>query len=259
MTEYLTTPDGVIAYDTAGAGPLIVCAPGMGDIRQAYRHLTPLLVEAGYRVATLDLRGHGDSGGEWPSYSQVSIGRDLLALVNHLGPDAAAVIGHSFTPDSAIVAAVEGGRSVERVVLVAPWATTPRMNPVMAALQGLVLKVPTLWAAFYASLYPGLKPADFREHLAAVKASAKRNTGLPHYGEPAAKDAVEYRARLTQPALVVMGTKDPDFSAPLAEATTMKDAVGGPADVVMIEGAGHYPHAQYPRETADAILAFLRR
>ena len=56
-----------------------------------------------------------------------------------------------------------------------------------------------------------------------------------------------------------MGTKDPDFRDPLAEATTMRNAVGGPASVVMIEGAGHYPHAQYPRETADAILAFLRR
>lgn len=253
----LETPDGVIAYDVDGDGPLIVCAPGMGDLRQSYRHLTPLLVEAGYRVAALDLRGHGESGGEWPSYSQVAIGRDMLALVSHLGPDAAAVIGQSYTPDSAIVAAVEGGSSIKRVVLIAPWATTPKLNPVMNALQGLVLRSPALWGMFYASLYPGVKPADFSSYLSSVKASVRRNTGLPHYGDPAAKDALDYRARLTQPALVIMGTNDPDFPDPRAEAQTMADAVGGTASLVMIEGAGHYPHAQYPRETADAILAFL--
>lgn len=258
MTDYLDTPAGRLAYDVTGEGPLIACLPGMGDLRQAYRHLTPLLVDAGYRVATLDLRGHGDTGGEWDSYGQLAHGRDLLALVEHLGGPVAAVVGQSFTPDSAIVAAVENP-AVERVVILAPWATTPKPNPIMGALQDLVLRVPALWGMFYASLYPGAKPADFREHLAAVKASARRNTGLPHFGELAAKDALDYRARLTQPALVIMGTKDPDFRDPLAEATTMKDAVGGAAKVVMIEGAGHYPHAQYPRETADAILSFLRR
>lgn len=253
----LETPDGTLAYDVVGDGPLIVCAPGMGDLRQAYRHLTPLLVAAGYRVATLDLRGHGDSGGEWSSYSQVAVGRDMLALVDHLGGSAAAVVGQSFTPDSAIVAAVEG-TGIERVVLIAPWATTPRLNPVMNALQGLVLRSPTLWGMFYASLYPGEKPADFRSYLALVKGSVKRNTGLVRVGEPAAKDALSYRHRLTQPALVIMGSKDPDFRDPRAEAQTMADAVGSTASVVMIEGAGHYPHAQYPRETADAILSFLR-
>lgn len=257
MTEYIDTPAGRLAYDVTGEGPLIACLPGMGDIRQAYRHLTPLLAAAGYRVATLDLRGHGDTAGEWQSYGQLAHGRDLLALVEHLGGPVAAVVGQSFTPDSAIVAAVENP-AIERVVIIAPWAATPRLNPVMAALQGLVLRVPALWGAFYSSLYPGVKPADFRSHLAAVKASVKRTTGLPHFGEPGAKDATAYRARLTQPALVVMGTKDPDFRDPRAEAQAMVDALGSPADLVMIEGAGHYPHAQYPRETAEAILAFLR-
>ena len=33
----------------------------MGDLRSVYRFLAPELVGAGYRVATMDLRGHGDS------------------------------------------------------------------------------------------------------------------------------------------------------------------------------------------------------
>jgi hypothetical protein len=29
--EYLTRPDGRIAYEVAGTGPLIVCVHGLGD------------------------------------------------------------------------------------------------------------------------------------------------------------------------------------------------------------------------------------
>ena len=69
MTEYLTLDDGQIAYDVTGAGPLVVLSHGMGDRRTAYAHLAPLLVEAGYRVATADLRGSGESSTGWPGYT----------------------------------------------------------------------------------------------------------------------------------------------------------------------------------------------
>ncbi len=60
-TSYLDRPGGRIGYDVAGAGPLVVLVPGMGDLRAAYRFLAPPLRAAGYRVACADLRGHGDS------------------------------------------------------------------------------------------------------------------------------------------------------------------------------------------------------
>ena len=58
MTEFLNVDGGTIAYEVTGAtGPLVVLAHGMGDSRAAYRFLIPALVEAGYRVAAVDLRG----------------------------------------------------------------------------------------------------------------------------------------------------------------------------------------------------------
>jgi pimeloyl-ACP methyl ester carboxylesterase len=50
-----------------------------------------------------------------------------------------------------------------------------------------------------------------------------------------------------------MGTKDPDFPDPAAEARLIAGRLRG--DVVMIEGAGHYPQAEFAEETAAAILA----
>jgi pimeloyl-ACP methyl ester carboxylesterase len=78
-------------------------------------------------------------------------------------------------------------------------------------------------------------------------------------GDPAGKDTAGYRAKVAQPALVVMGDKDTDFPDPRAAAESFAADLAGPAEIVMVEGAGHYPQAQYPAETTAAILAFLTR
>ena len=66
-TQFLKLPDGQIAYDdTGGTGPLVICVPGLGDMRQQYRFLAPRLVAAGFRVVTMDLPGHGESSVDWP-------------------------------------------------------------------------------------------------------------------------------------------------------------------------------------------------
>ncbi len=56
----LDRPGGRIAYDIVGRGALVVCVPGMGELRSSYRYTVPARTEAGLRVATMDLRGHGD-------------------------------------------------------------------------------------------------------------------------------------------------------------------------------------------------------
>ena len=73
-----------IAYDSAGSGPLVVGLPGLGDVRQQYRFLAAQLVEAGYRVVTMDIRGQGESSVGWPAYSVAGVGSDILALIQDL-------------------------------------------------------------------------------------------------------------------------------------------------------------------------------
>ena len=71
-TSYLDRGEGRIAYDVQGTGPLVVCLHGMGDLRSVYRFTVPALVEAGYRVATMDLRGHGDSDDTFSAFDDVA-------------------------------------------------------------------------------------------------------------------------------------------------------------------------------------------
>jgi pimeloyl-ACP methyl ester carboxylesterase len=54
-----------------------------------------------------------------------------------------------------------------------------------------------------------------------------------------------------------MGSKDPDFSDPKVEVKWIEDNFHGLASSVMVEGAGHYPHVEYPDEVHKAIVGFL--
>ena len=73
MTGFLDTDSGRIAYEVTGEGPLVVLSHGISDRRQAYRFVAPQLAQAGYQVASADLRGHGESSLGWtPSISETS-------------------------------------------------------------------------------------------------------------------------------------------------------------------------------------------
>src|ERR1700743_2341137 len=85
QTRFLAVDGGRIAYDdTGGTGPLLLALPGMGDLRSEYRLLRPALLRAGYRVVTMDVRGFGASSAHWADYSAHAVGRDALALLEHL-------------------------------------------------------------------------------------------------------------------------------------------------------------------------------
>jgi pimeloyl-ACP methyl ester carboxylesterase len=61
-------------------------------------------------------------------------------------------------------------------------------------------------------------------------------------------DAEKQLPNIRCPALVIMGTADPDFAAPRAEGEAIIAAMpAGAGTVAMAGGAGHYPHAQSPR------------
>lgn len=262
MTEYLEVPGGRIAYDVTGEGPLVVLGPGMSDLRSVYRHVAPGLVDAGYRIATFDVRGQGESSVPFDGYTNSDAGPDIAALIRHLDAGPAVVVGHSFSGGSAVWLASEEPELVRGVVLLDAFTKPVTISPVINLLAKLVLSSPALWAPYYKSLHKGPKPADFAEYVAAMKKKlgekgrlrATRTIGL------GTKDDLAGRLeRVTAPVLAIYGAKSPDFPNPAEEANAVAGAVAGKSEVVMIEGAGHYPHVEFPAETTDAVLAFLRQ
>ncbi|MGW1224928.1 alpha/beta fold hydrolase [Streptomyces sp. NPDC002530] len=271
MTEYLTVDGGTIAYEVAGAGPLIVLAHGMGDSRVAYRSVVPALVAAGYRVAAVDLRGCGESGTAWSDWSRTAIAGDLIALVRHLGGPAV-LVGHSISGGAATIAAAQEPALVSAVVELAPFTRKQsfrlgdlrvgRLRRGMTRLLGAVMFGSLrLWRGYLDVAYPGAKPAGWEARLdgiGAMLSEPARMKAFQGMGRSAPTDAGERLPDVRCPVLVVMGTLDPDWADPHAEGTAVVDALpAGLGRLDMIEGAGHYPHDQFPDQVVSLMLAFL--
>ena len=258
----LARPEGRIGYDVTGDGPLVVCLPGMGELRSSYRFTVPALTAGGFRVATMDLRGHGDSDATFSAYDDVAAGQDALALVEHLGGPAV-LVGNSMAAGAAVWAAAERPDLVAGVALIGPFV---RDTPVPAVTRWAFRAAmggpwaPRVWRAYLPKLYPGRRPDDFDQHLSAIAESMRRpghakafaaTTRTSH--APAAERIGEVRA----PALVVMGERDPDFPDPADEGRWVAERLHG--ELVLVPGAGHYPQVEQPDVVNPALVGFCER
>src|SRR5699024_10064554 len=173
-TGRLERPEGVVEYELVGDGPLGVCLPGMGELRSSYRRTAPALSERGFRVASMDLRGHGGSDATFSRYDGVAAGEDALALIDQLGGGPAVVIGNSMGAGAAVWAAAERPEAVAGVALLGPFVRNAPMNPLLATAFKVAMSgpwAPRVWASYLPRLYPGRRPDDFDEHLDAIRAS----------------------------------------------------------------------------------------
>lgn len=261
-TNYLDRPQGKIVYDDQGQGPLVICIPSLGDVRAEYRFLVPQLVAAGYRVVCMDVRGHGESTPFWNDYSVAAIGDDILALIRALNSGPAILVGTSMAAGASVWTAVEAPDQVAGLVLIDPFVKGEVSSAGKFFYQLLFNRLwgVAVWGMYYNSLYPSQKPADFVAYVAALKANLQENGRLEAAVHMVLASKIESEKRLprvTAPALVVMGSKDPDFKNPEAEAKSVADSVRGTYQ--MIANAGHYPHAEMPQITGQHILTFLQK
>ena len=272
MTEFLDIDSGRIAYDVTGQGPLVVLSHGIGDHRQVYRFLAPKLAAAGYRVATADMRGHGESSMGWASISRTDVAGDLLALIRHLGGPAV-IAGHSLSGGAATIAAAREPELISGIVEINPFTMKQQLDVggllrVSRYRRGLILLGGTqvlrslgLWMRYLDVAYP-TKPADYAGYMAALAAKLREPGRMAEFmktGKSTPADAEAQLSAIACPALVVMGALDPDFVDPTAEGERIVAAMpAGLGTVATVEGAGHYPHAQSPDEVAALAIPFLR-
>jgi pimeloyl-ACP methyl ester carboxylesterase len=251
-----------------------VLSHGIGDRRQSFRFLVPELVGAGFRVAAADMRGHGESSmGDWKSISRTDVAGDLVMLIRHLGGGPAVIVGHSLSGGAATIAAATAPDLVSGVVEIGPFT-----RKVQYSLGGLVrvrryrrgalllagvslLRSLKMWMGYLDLAYPE-KPADYAAYMAALRAKLSEPGRMAEFlktFKTSPADAGAALPSISCPALVIIGTEDPDWADPRAEAEGIAAAMpAGLGAVAMIDRGGHYLHAQCPDKVAALTASFLR-
>jgi pimeloyl-ACP methyl ester carboxylesterase len=257
-----TAGSHIFVSDSGGDGPAVLCIPGLGDSGKTYRHLAPLLAEAGHRVVVMDLRGHGQSGADFETFTPLDIAADAIAVLDACNIRRAAVIGCSIGGAAAAWLAADTPERVERVVLVNPFVRDVPADAYFRPLSYLMFASPWgawAWTQYFRTLLP-TQPADLDEYVADLRQNLREPGRLTALGKMirSSKQAVEARlGEVSTDALVLMGGADADFPDPAAEGQLVADSLGGPAQVEVLEGLGHYPHVERPQQTAELVLPFL--
>ena len=259
---HIRRPEGRIAVERVGSGPPVVCVPGIGDWRQSYRHLVPLLVSAGYTVYSMDLRGHGASDVRFASWSATAIGDDIVALLEAEDLHDVCLVGCSVGGGAVAWAGLQAADRVSRLVMLNPFVRDMPNDRWMRPLVPVLFGGPWggfVWAKYRATLFQTLSP-DHVDNEAALGENLRepgRLAALRGMMRASKSDVAARLSEVSQPTLVVMGAQDPDYPDPAAEGETLAERIGASVTVEVLDQVGHYPQADRPADTAALIVRHL--
>lgn len=243
-----------IAYDVAGAGPLIVFVHGLTASRVSWEPVTALLARE-FTCVRVDLRGHGASSTA-SEYSTLSLVRDVRSVVEKLDIGEATVVGHSLGATvAAVYAAVHAARAVicvdgslrfgDFARLVQRHANTLRSERTMDAVLAIDHEL---------GLEPYAGTQDMERRVLTFPRDVLLGISqalLTTAPEQLTAIAETILPRITAPLLALHGSPPPpDYQAWLTRLVPT-------AHVEVWEGTGHMLHLVEPERFASRIRALL--
>ncbi|MEO3758427.1 alpha/beta hydrolase [Mycobacterium sp. B14F4] len=114
--------------------PLVVLAHGFPELAYSWRHQMPALAEAGFHVLAPDQRGYGASAkpDAVEAYTMVELSADIVGLLDDVGAERAAIVGHDF---GAVVAWTAPLLHPDRFAAVAGLSVPPVPRPQVPTTQ----------------------------------------------------------------------------------------------------------------------------
>lgn len=284
--QHLTVADGVrLRLRTGGHGPPVVLLHGHPRTHTTWHRVAPLLVAAGLSVVCPDLRGYGGSSAPapLPDHSQASkraMAADVVALMDHLGHDRFAVVGHDRGSYVAFRLAMDHPDRVSRLVVLdsvpigealaradarfaqAWWHWFFLAQP--SRPERVINADPEAWYGAGPALEGAMGTGNYQDYLTAIHDPAVVDAMIEDYRaglgvDRAADDADRDNARRIRcPTLVAWSTRD-DMEMLYGDVLdvwrpwTTGGLVGCAID------SGHHMAEQAPDALADAIIDHLGR
>ena len=241
--------------DSGGTGRAVVLTHGAGMDHHSFDAQADALSAAGLRVVVWDLRGHG--GADRVPITAELLLRDIRGLVDHLGLDSPALVGHSLGGNLSQEAV---RRDPERygalIVIGATWNTGPvtRVERALLASAAPMLRLiparsfPAMMAKASAVTPAGV--ADAERAFALVEKSSFIDTwrATASFVRP----EPDYRSPI--PLTLVRGAED--GTGNIAEAMGRWARAEGVTERV-VAGAGHLVMTDAPEETSRILLEAL--
>ncbi len=236
-------------YQTWGEGPPLILLHNATGSTRDWRRIAPLLAAGGYRVIAYDRQGFGRSDplpyAHWPLDYLHHSRDELLALMDALGIEQAALVGHSDGATIALLAAAQAPQRVRAVVAEAPhmWYERETLIPAFEWVKRTLLHDERFWRA--------MERAHGQRAREVVGRWVHRWTDPAFYGW----DERVVLPRVVCPVLVMHGQEDPFFSVEHSEAIARGVENG---QLLVFEGVGHVIGGTIVNDYAQQILRFLQ-
>jgi 3-oxoadipate enol-lactonase len=256
---------GDLWVEEQGEGPELLLIQGLGNSGWPARR--QLASFPGHRVIWFDNRGTGRSPKDPPPASIEQLADDAASVLDGLGVERAHVLGHSMGGYIAQTLAVRRPDLVRSLTLVGTGAGVPGHEPVPQETNETWLANAHLppedyvRATMHLSFAAGWKEANEEQYERFVKERVEFPT--PPECWRAQYDAcvrfLEHGLPIEQiavPVLVVHG--DADRVVPISNGRSIAHRIPG-AELVVLEGAGHYPYFERPERFTTAVRSFLER
>jgi pimeloyl-ACP methyl ester carboxylesterase len=276
FTSQLIDTGGVRLHAVIGGdGPPLLLVHGWPESWYAWRLLMPTLARD-FTVIAVDQRGIGLSDKPRDGYDTATLGNDLVGLMDTLGHDRFAIVGHDTGFAIAYAVAADHAGRVDRVALAeipGPPGSTP--SPplfVPAPLNDRLWHIPfsrvenipeqlvqgreDVFFGYEFAIQGGGLPADVIAYYVALLSQPDVLTGsfgfYRAFDATVAQNQQRKEHRLIMPVLAIGG--ETSYADHVAEAMQLvADDVQG----VTITGAGHWVAEEAPEQVLDALTTFL--
>jgi pimeloyl-ACP methyl ester carboxylesterase len=260
---------GSLHVHEAGSGPPVVLLhPGPGLDGSVFFPGALTLADAGFRVLAVDLPGNGRSpAGDETDWTLAGFARAIERLAGELGLEDWTLLGHSFGGFVAAQHLVDFPQSAARLVISCsdveedrpPGVTEDPFEDVLESVAAAFeregsVSTPEECRAVWLDQMPFF--AAEVERAAAMLDDVIFTPVMHHerdWGELHALDAL---AATDKPVLAITGDRDP--IGPLAVARRVADAAPR-GEMLVVEGAGHFPFAEAPERYWPAVADWLKR
>ena len=266
----LDLPDGEMQVRERGprSGSPVVLIHCFSCAMDWWDGMLPML-ERRHRVIAVDLLGHGGSEKPGSGYTPQNQAQVVAEALERLGVSDAEVVGHSLGGSVTVALSQEHPQLVDRAVIL----DMPPDNSYgdLGFIAGLAFQ-PVLGEALWRikpdfSIRDGLGVAfapDYDVPDAFVE-DVRRLTYTAYDDSPGSnedfldEESLDQRIKASgKPLMVLMGAEEQIVNDPQRALAQYKRVVPG-AQTHLIQGAGHSPNVEKPRETARLVLRFAQR